>query len=111
LKFSAFGQRLFIGMRYRRSETKGGTFFFTLATLKRMRILAKQSYFDLFRASINHVIEFQPFIIDAFVLLSDHLHCIWTLAQDDSDCSTRRRLTEVGLIALVWLILTSGHQA
>ncbi len=33
-----------------------------------------------------------PFTIDAFVLLPDHFHCLWTLPEGDSDLSTRLRL-------------------
>jgi putative transposase len=33
-----------------------------------------------------------PFTIDAFVLLSDHFPCLWTLPEADSDLSTRLRL-------------------
>nr|WP_228036599.1 transposase [Dolichospermum flos-aquae] len=33
-----------------------------------------------------------PFIIDAVVILPDHLHCIWTLPKNDHDFSTRWRL-------------------
>ncbi|MEP0801745.1 hypothetical protein NDI37_15735 [Funiculus sociatus GB2-A5] len=33
-----------------------------------------------------------PFKIDACVLLPDHLHCIWTLPNGDSDFSRRWRL-------------------
>ena len=35
-----------------------------------------------------------PFKLDAFVLLPDHLHCIWTLPKDDSNFSTRWRLVK-----------------
>ena len=35
-----------------------------------------------------------PFKIDAFVLLPEHLHCIWTLPQDDDNFSTRWRLVK-----------------
>jgi len=31
----------------------------------------------------------RPFIIDAMVVLPDHLHCIWQLPDDDTDFSTR----------------------
>jgi len=34
----------------------------------------------------------RPFTIDAFVVLPDHLHCIWTLPPGDSDYSLRWRL-------------------
>jgi putative transposase len=33
-----------------------------------------------------------PFVIDAAVILPEHLHCIWTLPQGDSDYSMRWRL-------------------
>ena len=35
-----------------------------------------------------------PFKIDAFVLLPEHLHCIWTLPEDDADFSNRWRLVK-----------------
>lgn len=34
----------------------------------------------------------RPFQIDAWVVLPDHLHCIWTLPEGDADYSTRWRL-------------------
>ena len=30
-----------------------------------------------------------PFVVDAVCLLPDHLHCMWTLPDDDSDYSLR----------------------
>ena len=47
---------------------------------------------DLLRQAFRHVMEWHPFIIDAFVLLPDHLHCIWTLPEGDMDFSKRWRL-------------------
>ena len=79
-------------MRYRRSKRKGGTFFFTVVTYGRIKILTKQSNVDLLRASFRHVMQSHPFVIDAFVLLPDHLHCIWTLPDGDRDFSKRWRL-------------------
>ncbi|MDO9446629.1 MAG: transposase, partial [Candidatus Nitrotoga sp.] len=31
----------------------------------------------------------RPFVIDAWVVLPDHLHCVWTLPEGDADFSTR----------------------
>lgn len=31
----------------------------------------------------------RPFTVDAWVLLPDHMHCIWTLPEGDGDYSTR----------------------
>lgn len=33
-----------------------------------------------------------PYIIDAIVILPDHLHCLWTLPESDNDFPTRWRL-------------------
>jgi putative transposase len=35
-----------------------------------------------------------PFTIDAFVVLPDHLHAVWTLPPGDGDFSTRWRLVK-----------------
>jgi putative transposase len=31
----------------------------------------------------------KPFSIDAWVVLPDHMHCIWTLPEGDTDYSNR----------------------
>lgn len=45
------------------------------------------------RHALRHAIESvrvkRPFVADAFVLMPEHLHCIWTLPEGDSDFSTR----------------------
>ena len=79
-------------MKYRRANVKGGTYFFTVVTFKRRKIFAKPENVALLRCAIKKVRQKHPFEIDAFVLLPDHLHCIWTLPQQDSDFSTRWRL-------------------
>ena len=70
----------------------GGTFFFTLVTHKRRRILCDPDNVNLLRDVIGDVKKRHPFEIDAFVLLPDHLHCIWTLPDGDRDFSKRWRL-------------------
>jgi len=79
-------------MRYRRAKIKGGTYFFTVVTYKRIKIFTHPENIALLRAVFKEVMQKHPFKIDAFVLLPDHLHCIWTLPQLDSDFSTRWRL-------------------
>ncbi|MEN3113536.1 transposase [Uliginosibacterium paludis] len=41
------------------------------------------------REAITRTREKHPFTIEAWVLMPDHLHCIWTLQPGDSDFSTR----------------------
>ncbi len=38
--------------------------------------------------AFRQVMDKRPFIMDAVVILPEHLHCIWTLPPDDSDFST-----------------------
>jgi putative transposase len=79
-------------MKYRRAQLKGGTYFFTVVTHKRAKIFHLSDHVELLRQAFRKVIKRHPFEIDAFVLLPDHLHCIWTLPQGDADFSTRWRL-------------------
>lgn len=79
-------------MRYRRAITKGGTYFFTLVTYNREKLFCLPKNVSVLRNAFWYVMRQHPFIIDAFVLLPDHLHCIWTLPSEDCDFSKRWRL-------------------
>ena len=79
-------------MQYRRAQSPGRTYFFTLVTHNRRPILREAVNIKLLRDSFRRVIRQHPFIIDAAVILPDHLHCIWTLPPEDADFSTRWRL-------------------
>lgn len=74
---------------YRRSFVPGGTYFFTLVTYQRQRILCD----DIVRLALHEAIvttrRKHPFKSDAWVLLHDHLHCILTLPDGDDDYSKR----------------------
>ena len=94
-------------MRYRRAKVKGGTYFFTVVTCNRIKIFSKSDSVVLLRQAFRKIIKQHPFKIDAFVLLPDHLHCIWTLPQGDADFSKRWRLIKsyfsrhIGLVGWV----------
>ena len=79
-------------MRYRRTRKKGGTYFFTVVTFNRANILLHPENISLLRDSFRKVMASHPFLIDAFILMPDHLHCIWTLPENDRDFSKRWRL-------------------
>ncbi len=79
-------------MRYRRARIYGGTYFFTVVTHQRRKILSEPENVSLLRLIFKEVMKNHPFTIDAIVLLPDHLHCIWTLPEGDRDFSTRWRL-------------------
>ena len=74
--------------RYRRAAFST-TFFFTLVTHRHRAILCEDVTRNSLRDAIATVREARPFSVDAWVLLPDHVHCIWTLPDGDGDYSTR----------------------
>jgi len=74
---------------YQRAMTKGGTYFFTVVTFQRQKILCELDIRTALRDGIRATQKIHPFCIDAWVLLPDHLHCIWTLPLDDANFSVR----------------------
>ena len=74
---------------YRRVKTKGGTYFFTVNTYLRRPILTTESVRQALRDGINRARQTLPFKIEAWVLLPDHLHAIWTLPLNDHNYSSR----------------------
>ena len=67
----------------------GGTFFFTVVTHERKRILTDATSRSYLRHAFRDVRARHPFEIVAMVLLPDHLHSVWKLPPGDSDFSTR----------------------
>ncbi len=76
--------------RYKRNYVEGGTYFFTLNLLERHKTLLID-YIDALRESVASVKRKRPFYIDAWVVLPDHLHAVWTLPEGDADYSSRWR--------------------
>ena len=67
----------------------GGTFFFTLVTAGRAPILCNERARLILRNSILECQRSRPFVLDAMVLLPDHLHSMWTLPAGDTNFSIR----------------------
>ncbi len=78
---------------YRRNFVKGGTYFFTVETYKRQRILSGEAI-GILRESFRECMSEKPFVIEAIVILPEHLHCIRRLPEQDSDYSTRWKETK-----------------
>ena len=81
---------------YRRALTSGGTYFFTVVTYRRREILTMPESRAALRNVIEQVRSEYPFNIDAWVLLPNHLHCIWRLPTGDNDFSKRWGLIKTG---------------
>jgi putative transposase len=75
---------------YRRIHEAGGTYFFTVVLQNRQNGILVE-HIDLLRNAVRQVKQRRPFHIDAWVVLPDHIHAIWTLPPDDVDYSGRWR--------------------
>jgi putative transposase len=74
---------------YRRARIPGGTYFFTVVTHQRQPLLLEPSFRTALRDAVTRTRTHHSFTIDAWVLLPDHLHAIWTLPEGDGNYSLR----------------------
>ncbi len=78
---------------YRRAWSPGGTYFFTVVTNQRRPIFMESNARQILRQAFLHAKQkAEPFQVDALCLLPDHLHCIWSLPEDDCDYATRWKI-------------------
>ena len=74
---------------YTRVQIPGATYFFTLVTFDRQPILTTPQARTVLRQAFRETRLHQPFQLDAICLLPNHLHCLWTLPNNDADFSGR----------------------
>ena len=73
---------------YRRNRVEGGSYFFT-ATLQNRKSSLLVDKIDVLRAAVREVLREHAFQIDAWVVLPEHLHAVWTLPPGDAAYSYR----------------------
>jgi putative transposase len=79
---------------YRNNRVPGGTFFFTVRLLERGSTLLTD-HISAFGEAMRQARTRKPFHVDAWVVLPDHAHAIWTLPPGDHDCSSRWRAVKI----------------
>jgi putative transposase len=79
---------------YRDNRVPGGTFFFTVRLLDRGSSLLTD-HISAFGEAIRQARSRKPFHVDAWVVLPDHAHAIWTLPPGDHDCASRWRALKI----------------
>jgi len=79
-------------MRYRRVTVAGACYFFTVVTHRRQALFADAQAVEMLQEAIQGIREKRPFVLEAQLVLPDHIHVLWTLPEDDCDYSTRWRL-------------------
>jgi putative transposase len=75
----------------RRNFVPGASYFFTVNLTERRSGLLTANI-ELLRNAMRYIQERHPFLIDAAVVLPDHLHAVWTLPAGDADFAMRWRL-------------------
>jgi putative transposase len=79
---------------YRRNRVPGATYFFTVNLLDGHSDLL-MTQIEALREAVRSVRRRSPFVIDAWVVLPEHMHCIWTLPGDDGDFPGRWRAIKI----------------
>ena len=69
-------------------KVAGATVFFTVALAARGDDLLVREVARL-REAVRVTRAERPFRVDAWVVLPDHMHCVWTLPDADADYATR----------------------
>jgi putative transposase len=87
---------------YVRWREKGASYFFTVVTYRRRWLFQHEWARKLLRQAMAEERRRRPFDMFACVLLPDHLHCLWTLPQNDDAFHVRwanikRRFTSLYL--------------
>lgn len=73
---------------YRRPKRPGATVFFTVNLADQSSRLLTQEIATL-RMAVAQTRAKRPFAVDAWVVLPNHMHCVWTLPVGDADYSNR----------------------
>jgi putative transposase len=78
-------------MRYHRLRIAGATWFFTVVTHRRQVVLCQKEILSILSNVLREERQRHPFSVPAMVVLPDHLHCLWTLPEGESDFPLRWR--------------------
>ena len=79
-------------MKYKRLLLPGTSYFFTVVTHNRRPIFNNEQSIATLKNAFRAVRAKHSFEIDAIVILPNHIHCIWTLPEKDTDYAKRLRL-------------------
>jgi len=105
-------------MRSRRVFNSGASYFFTIVTEQRQPLFENEKVVHLFCDAVRHVMKSHSFTQDAFVIMPDHIHCIWSLPQGDEDYFTRwdliqslflKKCQQIGLKVKSWQMPYREH--
>ena len=66
----------------------------------------------MLRKAVRATREERPFAINAWVVLPDHMHCVWTLPEGDAEFSVRWSIIKARFSrAMPWVERRRSHEA
>lgn len=68
---------------------EGGAYFFTVVTFNRLPILTSDAARGILHPAWGEVSKRMHFTTVAVCLLLEHIHCVWTLLENDQNYSVR----------------------
>ncbi|RUL74038.1 REP-associated tyrosine transposase [Dyella choica] len=77
---------------YTRARIPGATYFFTVTLAERHGNDLLTRHIDALREAFRVTRQEHPFVVEAVVVLPEHLHCLWKLPANDHDFPLRWRL-------------------
>ncbi len=92
---------------YLRPKCSGATVFFTVCLAQRGGTLLLDEI-DILREAVRLTRARRPFAIDAWVVLPDHMHAVWTLPRNDANFSDRWGAIKARFSKMVRLKATGG---
>jgi putative transposase len=84
----------------RRHRIAGATYFFTVNLRDRNSSLLVDKI-DVLRHTVTRVQTLMPFHVDAWVVLPDHMHCLWTLPDEDGNFPKRWQAIKMGFSRMI----------
>jgi putative transposase len=67
----------------------GGTYFFTIVTYQRRPMLTQPDSISILKNIWLETITKRPVELIAYCILPDHLHCVWSMPEDDLNFPVR----------------------
>jgi putative transposase len=95
---------------YRRMFQPGAVFFFTVVTHHRRPVFRSDLAIRCLGDALRAVRKDMPFDMLAYVILHDHIHCLWALPEGDADFSARWSSVN-RLFTRRWLALNGRESA
>jgi putative transposase len=77
---------------YVRTRVTGGTYFFTVNLAERHGNTLLVDRIDVLKRALQQTRQDHPFAVPGFVVLPEHLHCLWRIPTGDDDFPMRWRL-------------------